>query len=1427
MLISKILHFMRYQNKSYIILLFFFLLIGANLQAQRPYLPETVNPLTERWRWKNFPELEGKGVRCITEDKTGRVWFGVDEGVLEYNGYEWKRHGAADGLTGGAVEQIYSGQDDLIYAVTSAGVFLYEASRWQPLFVPDASLGFAFLRVKQLKDKSLWIGANYGALQIVDHTRFRFFATTAQQEKLKDRLPQLEWATLPEKLSPNGQIMNVSDIIQDEQGAIWLAVTVNNQGKILIFESQDVLKGRLQKYQIIASDSGIRLGESQKMILAQNGTIWIVNNSFDVGVATFDGTQWRAFELGDFFGGDEYTTDILQSSDGAIWIGSLGKLYSFYKGRWEIFQSPEFQIPANKLMLFQSQGDKLWIGGVKSNAYLVDYSSAQWQSYKNLNFQCENKQGEFWFIDAKGYAILKKGEQWFQYDVSDGLIDAPVRIIATSQGQVWAAGSHRGVAAVAYFQQGRWIKHLLPDLSWGIDYRAVFEAKDGAIWFGASVDLDAEKGQMGGVVQLLNPGQEEKKWIHHRPNESGISQTNAYGIGQSKDGDVWIGGGNLYRYDGRTWEKSDQAMLRQFINIVNSTDELLLVGSRYYGVFLFDGKNWRQYDVNSGLSSNTIISLYADSDSSIWAAMQNDIAHFDGQTWSANIFPTELNMNFEGGEILGSSDGALWINLSPREWKRRALSSNKISSEAFRNFATYRYFPDRRPPDTRLEIFSKEVSVEGNTIISWKGGDFLGTTDAEKLTFSHRLDGEEWSPFSSDRHRTFFNLRRGRHTFEVRSRDLDFNIDPTPARVEFEVLPSVWQQTWFQLLVLAFLLVIGIFEFRIISKKQKVEKLNEKLQSSNQKLKVKGKKIEAQNQEILHQQEQILRQKQALEKINEGLTGRNQEIQLQKDQLEEMVVQIEKLSKSKINFFTNISHELRTPLTLILGPAERLRQSGGNLTESERRRLHAIIERNAYRLLKLINQLLEMRRIENNALELRLCEGDLAVFLSNIVQSFDNLASERNITLSFQNQHGLETIAWFDPDKIEKILTNLLSNAFKHTPEGGSISIVLKRDDTLPDHFQIVVADTGKGITDKELKHIFERWYYSDSSDATSMGIGLSYIKDLIELHNGQIEASSEVGKGACFTIRLPDRLSVAEPEDKVASITPFLERARQEVNHLINLARSSDTPVYQTQSDRKALRILIVEDNEDMRTFLESILYTKYFILKAANGKEGLQIAQNHPVDLILSDVMMPEMDGLTFCEAIKSNFTTSHIPLILLTAKTMDEHRMEAYITGADAYISKPFNARILEIRIENLLRQRAQLQKKFARDFALNPQEVQLTSPDEELLRKVVQIMEKNISDSNFNVNKMCEMVYLSHMHFIRKIKQLTGKRPIDLLKSFRLKRAKGLLKQNKSSIAEVAYMVGYDLPNSFSRAFKKEFGLSPKEWMTKMNRNKKVI
>lgn len=1413
--------------KSPLLNIFMFLGCSLTLLATTPYQPTVIDPLTQSWRWKQFPELEGKGIQGIFEGKDQTVWIPFNEGIYEYNGYEWKLHNKDNGLDASPVEQVYVAENGTVFAASTNGIFQLRGKSWVKRFHIPEKIPFYFNKLTELSSGVIAAPSNRGLVLLGDY--IRIYTSETRIDDYRRRIPEVEWISLPNELTPDQDFRDLTDILQDRNDRIWLAVNMpNEKGRLLSFQASELDKDYISQYDVYTSNEQIKLGDAQKLLEDKDGAVWVINAVYKTGISIFRNGHWEYIMLSDQFSGDEYMTDIVQSDDGTIWIGSLGKLYAFKNDQWSLYTAPDYPIPANRVLLQKSRGNYLWVAGYKSKVFFLDFSFDTWISYADLNFQFQEENGDEWYLEVNGKIVQKKEEGWISFGAEDGLMDAPIRIIKTRNGQIWAAGSHQGIAATALFENGSWERHIHPRLSWGIDYRSVFEDRTGNLWFGSAVDKQSDRGHQGGVLKLENPLAQEKHWVHYAGGEKGLNQSNAYGIGQSADGRIWIGGSNLYGLQSDdNWQRHLDSRLQQFVNVVCSKDDLLLAGSRYYGVFMFDGKQWRNYDNSNGLSGNTVISMDVLGPNCIYVATENDICRFDGTSWVSNVFPEEMNMEFEGGMIFHDREGAIWINKSSRSWKRRAFSYNKTREGEKLCFVAHKYHPDEIAPETEITMFSEEVSPEGNTLVKWEGNDYFAQSANKELMYSYKLGNEEWSPYTAENNFTFISLASGDYTLQVRARDKDLNVDPTPAVIEFTVLPPVWKQMWFILLLTAFFTVLGVFEYRIITKKRKLEILNDSLHLANEELQDKNNKIESQNEEILTQQEQILKQAKVLELANHNLEERNAEIKEQKDRLEEMVVQIEELSKAKLGFFTNISHELRTPLTLISGPIDQLIRNGDELPECTRNGLYQIIDRNSNRLLKLINQLLEIRRIENSKLDLNFITVSLPDFLGEIVGMFENLAIEKEIYLEFDNRAS--QYEWtIDPDKMEKIMVNLLSNAFKHTASGGSIAVKLNQlsaqDAGLPalyeDYLEIRVEDTGCGIREKDLQHIYERFYASElqNSDPNSSGIGLAYIKELVNVQRGEIRVDSQIGVGTTFRVYLP---CIRMPEAKLEHqpVVP-LKLAQKEVASLLqswNLEYEIKEAIAGEEAkDRK--KLLIVEDHKDMQLFLESFLSERYDVIKANNGKEGLHIAQAHNIDLIISDVMMPEMDGLSFCEKIRSDMPTSHIPVILLTAKVLEENTIEGFEKGADAYVTKPFSPDLLLVRIENLLQQREQLRISFNRDFMLTPQKVELASPDEQLLHRIVEIMEEHLEDTDFNVNQMCKMVHLSHMHFIRKVKQLTGKKPIDLLKSFRLKRAKDLLAQNNLSISEVAYRVGYDLPNSFSRAFKKEFGMSPKEFAT---------
>ncbi len=1400
--------------------------------ASSPYQPEIVNPLTESWRWKHFPELDGKGIRFIMESSDQRVWVGSNEGVLEYDGYEWKTHNEENGLYGSPVEQILVANDGSIFATASNGIFKYDGEKWSEFFKVPENRSFIFHNIEQLKDNSLIACSDWGYVHFLNDGKRTFYTSPIKINQLKDDYENVTWIELPPSfLSELNDFVNASDVLETYDGDVWFAITTKIEiGKLLKFRWSDIEDGRFDNYEVIESREGFSLGEGQSLLQAKDERIWVINSSSNKGIHILDQNKWEKFSISQNFGGDEYLVNIVQSADGKIWISSTARIFAYENGVWEKYKAPLYPVPANQIMLQNSRNDKLWVAGYKSKVFQLDLSTDRWLTYQDLSFQCETSPDEQWYLEKDNRIIQRKGDIWTAYNEEDGLPDEPIKIIHTKQGQIWVAGSHQGKAATAVLKNGKWEKHLHPKLSWGIDYRSVFEAQDGSLWFGAAVDAEITNGFLSGILHLKNPTAEKLNWEHHASEKNGLNQRSFYGIGQSKDGRIWAGGKRLIYYNGNTWNEAPDERLQQYVNYVTSTDDLLLLGSRYYGLFIYDGEKWENYNTNSGLSSNTIISIDVLSDSTIIVATENGICKFDGKSWTKNIFPQKLNMDFEGGTIYHTNQ-FIWINRVSRSWKRKAYT-NSTEGENGWVFSTSRYRPSFRPPETVANFFIESVSSDGNCIISWDGKDYFAQTSSDDLMYSYCLDDGAWSEFRPEKQHTFTSLPSGDHTLQVRARDLDFNIDKTPVKFHFEVLPPIWKQAWFIALILAFLTIYGIYEYRVIKKKRKLEILNTSLSEANRKLKERGGQIEVQNQEIFFQKEQILQQSKVLEANNIDLEIRNDLVRKQKDKLEEMVVQVENLSKAKLGFFTNISHELRTPLTLILGPIAQLKNKNKQLTSTQQNQFYHLIHKNASRLLKLINQLLEMRRIEQSALELNFSNIKLASYISDIVDLFKGLAIRRDIHLQFKNKTD-NLLASLDSDKVEKIITNLLSNAFKYTPEGGSVlvevnkvSAVKKGLDTFyTSYFEIIVEDSGAGISQEKIDFIFDKYTTSKSNivDASHTGIGLSYTKDLVYLMQGKIEVESEVGKGSKFRIYLPFISEVEISDNNLTLEKPSFNRVKQEASLLLNTFIKEEALRDEIVSINQAYpHVLLVEDNKDMLQFVKSILIDKYRITTAENGVEGLKLASQQSFDLIISDVMMPEMNGFTLCEKIKNNLITSHLPVILLTAKSLEESKLSGYSKGADGYIVKPFNPEMLLVRIENILTHREKLREVFNKELMLTPMHENIESPDEIFLSQLITLINENLGESEFNVDSMCKSMFLSHMHFIRKVKKLTGKKPIHLLRSFRMKKAKDLLSQNKLTIAEVAYKVGFDLPNSFSRAFKKEYQQTPSEFVKSLGK-----
>mgnify|MGYP004632486707 FL=1 len=531
-----------------------------------------------------------------------------------------------------------------------------------------------------------------------------------------------------------------------------------------------------------------------------------------------------------------------------------------------------------------------------------------------------------------------------------------------------------------------------------------------------------------------------------------------------------------------------------------------------------------------------------------------------------------------------------------------------------------------------------------------------------------------------------------------------------------------------------------------------------------------------------------------------------------------MTEEMERMTQTQLQFFTNVSHELRTPLTLIAGPADQLLEDGS--IRGQHRSMLQMIQRNTRILIQLVGEILDFRKVQNNKAKLRLNRFALSDELSTWAEDFRAAAARRKITIvvaascptdtSTANTDGSMIIA--DRDKIEHVYFNLMSNALKYTPEGGSITTTVGH---AAQHFVITVSDTGKGIDPKELPHLFERFYQAQGSIGGT-GIGLSLVKAYVDLHHGTIDVQSEPGKGTSFVVTLPDTQPGYDPANDQKAAPRVEDKNLIDDNYVsvdIDANAAADRITNAEDFDSERPLVLIIDDNNGMRAYLRSILKDKYNVSEAADGKQGLEKACREIPKLVICDVMMPVMDGLEFTRQLKQNMATSHIPVILLTARSLSEQREEGYGTGADSYLTKPFSGSVLLARVDNLLRSRTMLRSLFSGDKKEEAAEEQLGSRDQTFINRLRDSIRQNMGDSDFTVERLGEEVGLSRVQLYRKVKALTGQTPVDLLKKARLERARLLVEKTDKSISEIAYEVGFTAPSYFNKCFKDEFGVSP--------------
>lgn len=634
--------------------------------------------------------------------------------------------------------------------------------------------------------------------------------------------------------------------------------------------------------------------------------------------------------------------------------------------------------------------------------------------------------------------------------------------------------------------------------------------------------------------------------------------------------------------------------------------------------------------------------------------------------------------------------------------------------------------------------------------------------------YQYYLNGhmDEWSDWSFETKRDFTNLMEGKYTFSVRSKG-DSGVIGLEDTFGFEILAPL-HRTWFAYFLYIFFGLAGTTAI------------------------------------VRWRSESLRKEKLALQRTVElrtaELEARNIKLEKQRLQLSEQTAKLKEIDLFKSRLFANISHEFRTPLTLIKGPIEKLKR----FPESQITEAHvAMMDRNANRLLRLVNQILDLSKIDARNLPLDLSEGDVFKSIRTCASSFSSLASDRNMDYQILVPAG-QLWAAFDRDKLEKIIYNLLSNAFKFTQDTGEIKLSVSR---VENRLKLEVSDNGIGISSTNLPRIFERFYQVDNDDTKveeGSGVGLSLVGELVNLMGGKVKVKSIPERGSSFVVELPMK-SLGFTDE--AEESPTLLQG--------NVFGTSNMLSRKIEKAKGLNTILLVEDNPDMRLFIREHLESKYDILEACSGQEGLKIAVDKMPDLIVSDLMMPKMDGLELCQIIKSDFRTSHIPVIILTAKAGLGNKIEGLVTGADVYLTKPFHVEELLVQVNRLIQGRARLRALFSQRHILEPKNLDLPKLDEEFIGKLLNVLENNFDDADFNVPQLQQILTMSRTQLHRKMKALTGMPPGEFIRHYRLQRAAQILMRG-DRVAETAYSVGFNNLSYFARSFRALFGVSPKDY-----------
>ena len=1310
--------------------------------------------------------LSNNSVNTICKDRDGFMWFGTTTGLNRYDGYTFKIYQHAENDPGSLpdnyITDIVEMPDGRFWVNTGRGYVLFDKE--QDCFITDVTGFMKNLESGGVPEQVFVDREGNTCLSVAGEGCYRY----------KEGGKRLFFSYVEHSLPEHG----VTQIAECSDGLLL----IYNTGLLVCLDRATLAikwkSDEIKKY--IPAGKTIEFS----LFVDRDNCIWAYSL---MGIWAYDcGTKsWRT-DLTAIWSSrpDVIIHAVAQDIEGRIWVGKdydgidvlekeTGKVTSLVahddNGR---------SLPHNTIYdLYADRDGIMWVGTYKKGVSYYSESIFKFNMYEWGDITCIEQADEnrLW-LGTNDHGILLwnrstgKAEPFWR-DAEGQLPNPVVSMLKSKDGKLWVGTFNGGL----YCMDGsrvRSYKEGVGNTLASNNVWALVEDDKGRIWIAS----------LGGGLQCLEPV--SGTFETYTSSNSALLENNVTSLCWVDNNTLFFGTANqgVGMMDMRTREikkiqgqSGNVKLSNDAVNHVYKDSRGLVWIATREGLNVYDTRRHVFLDLSSVAEAkgNFIAAITEDQERNMWVSTSRKVIRvtvasdgkgsylFDSRAYNSEDGLQNCDFNQRSIKTLHNGiiaiGGLYGVNVfAPDHIRYNKMLPNvmftglSLFDEAVKVGQSY---------GGRV-LIEKELNDVENVEFDYKQNIFSVSFASdnynlpEKTQYMYKLEGfnNDWLTLPLGVHNvTFTNLAPGKYVLRVKAINSDGYVGIKEATLGIVVNPPFWM-SWWAYLLYAVGLVIVLFLARYRMLKREREKFH-----------------------------------------------------LQ--QIENEVAKNEEINNMKFRFFTNVSHELRTPLTLIISPLEGMLKETTDELQSTRLQL---MYRNAQRLLHLVNQLLDFRKGEMSTHQLSLSEGDIISYVHSVCNSFLLMADKKHIQFSFFS--GIDTFSMaFDADKVGKIVMNLLSNAFKFTPEGGRVTVMIEHVAGTPDILEIKIADTGIGISDVDKEHIFERFYQADHKgveETTGNGIGLSLVRDFVTLHEGEVKVFDNIGMGSVFVIQFPVKhvetqvqlpeetgMPAGDEEDK-----EMKEEAREEMER-------KNFPL-----------LLIVDDNEDFRIFMRYSLELQYRVKLAVNGKEAWEMMQEELPDLVISDVMMPQMDGNELCRLIKQDKRTAHIPVILLTARQNTEAKLEGLQTGADDYVTKPFNMTILVLRIRKLI-ELSRYHRVTQGMIDPAPSEIVITSLDEKLIEKAIKYVEDNMSRTELSVEELSRELGMSRVHLYKKLLQITGKTPIEFIRVIRLKRAAQLLRESQLHVSEVAFEVGFNNPKYFSRYFKDEFGVLPSVYQEK--------